>query len=163
VVSSEPVDRSALVEAPDEIDLVGSAVPDPSLSHVTVWASGGATVGPGTLTASGRILRQSVDITANGDYTVAYHIVFTDGSDTIGVVRFSVGTGVPPPVPPESVRESDLQVAQQHEHGIDPLNGVLLVADLVVLLVLGYLLLSKAKPRRPGPARPAAEGKDPRT
>jgi hypothetical protein len=128
------------------VNLMLSAAPDPNLSHVSVVDSDRRPVGTGDLTlVGGRQLRQPVRIAARGNYTIAYHITFEDGSDLIGVVRFSVGTGVAPPVPDAAGQRADEDLAQQHVHDIDPMSGVLLVADLAVLVAVALLLL-----RRPG-------------
>jgi hypothetical protein len=79
-------------------------------------------------------LRLSVTIQVRGDYTVAYHAVLMDGSETAGVLRFSVGTGVPPAGPAGAVPAAD------HQHPIDPFSAALLVLDLAVLLAVVLLL-----------------------
>ena len=146
VATSDPADRSALGTAPAAVNLVLSAVPDPGLSHVSVVDADRRQVGSGDLSLVGeRQLRLPVRITARGNYTAAYHITFEDGSELTGVVRFSVGTGVSPPVPDAAGQRADEELAQQHNHDIDPMSGVLLVADLVVLVAVALLLL-----RRPG-------------
>jgi methionine-rich copper-binding protein CopC len=146
VDATNPVDLSALRTAPAEVDLTLSATPDPDLSHVSVVDGSRRSVGSGDLRRVGdRKLSQPVRITAAGNYTVAYHIEFEDGSDLIGVVRFSVGTGAAPPVPDIAGQRADEAAALQHNHDIDPMSAVLLVVDLAVLVGVVLLLF-----RRPG-------------
>ena len=153
VVSANPADRAALSRAPSTVDLRTSAAPDPAASHVTVWDAAGSDLDTAALSDSGgQTLSQPVAIRSTGNFTVAYHVVFTDGHDVIGVLRFSVGTGMAPPVPPAAQQRADQQVALQHEHGIDPLSGSLLVLDVVVVAAVALLLFSN--PRRRGAGRP---------
>jgi len=86
-------------------------------------------------------LRLPLDIRSAGDYTVAYHVVFDDGSDLVGALRFSVGTGAPPSPVDNAARARPAAVAGAHRHAVDPLGAALLVVDAAVLLVVVALLL----------------------
>ncbi|WP_083802153.1 copper resistance protein CopC [Micromonospora sp. ATCC 39149] len=59
-------------------------------------------------------------VDAPGDYTVAYHVTFADGTAVTGAHRFSVGTGVAPaPLDDAARRASTDVVVDAHGHGID--------------------------------------------
>jgi methionine-rich copper-binding protein CopC len=151
LTSADPADGAALDAAPGAVVLMFSASPEPDLSHVSTRDGSGTEVGTGAVVRAGSAgLRLPVSIRSTGDYTIAYHVVFDDGTDVIGVLRFSVGTGVPPPrldtAQAAKVRRS---VAAGHEHTVDPLSGSLLVVDLVVLVSVVLLLLRRpANPPR---------------
>lgn len=148
VVATSPADRAALAGAPSTVELVASATPDVAASHVTVWDAAGADVDAGTLSRAGDTLRQPVAIDRTGNFTMTYHVVFAGGHDTVGVVRFSVGTGVAPPVPDAARQRADEALAAQHTHDIDPLSGVFLVLDVVVVAAVALLLFSNPRRRR---------------
>ncbi|MET7876092.1 copper resistance CopC family protein [Micromonospora profundi] len=142
-----PADGSALATTPDAVTLRLSTSADPVLSHITVRDSTGSTVNDGQVRKTGETgLRQPVRVTLAGDYSVAYHITFTNGQDDSGVLRFSVGTGTAPRDTgeiPDAVADSG-----GHAHGIDPFGATLLVVDGIVLLVVLALLMRPAR-RRP--------------
>jgi hypothetical protein len=85
---------------------------------------------------------------------VAYHVVFTDGTETFGSVRFSVGTGVAPPASAGDVQRAAEASALAHNHTIDPLSAILLVVDLGVLV--GVVLLLILRPKRRADGLPSA-------
>ncbi|MEV6693469.1 copper resistance CopC family protein [Micromonospora sp. NPDC051196] len=148
VLTVDPGDGAVLTAAPDAVTLRLSTGADSVLSHVTVRDSTGNAVNEGRVRGDGKTgLRQSVRLTGPGDYSIAYHITFTNGQDATGVLRFSVGTGAPPQgiadVPDPILDEAD------HAHGIDPLGATLLVLDGLALVVVLIMLL---RPRRRSPA-----------
>lgn len=144
LVSADPLDGAALATAPATVLLTFSAVPDPALSHVSARDTAGRQVSTGAPTRAGdTALRLPVSITATGDYTVAYHVVFRDGGETIGAVAFSVGTGVAPARPAGVAAQAP---DAGHAHGVDGVSAVLLVADLIVAIAVPVLLLRR--PRR---------------
>jgi methionine-rich copper-binding protein CopC len=145
LVSADPPDGAALAAAPAAVLLTFSAAPDPALSHVSARDTAGREVSTGAAApAGGAGLRLPVAITATGDYTVAYHVVFRDGGDTVGAVVFSVGTGAAPARP--AVGPAAEAPHPGHEHGVDGVSAVLLVADLLVAIAVPLLLLRR--PRR---------------
>ncbi|RUL92118.1 copper resistance CopC family protein [Verrucosispora sp. FIM060022] len=152
VLSVDPGDGAALTSPPDAVTLRLSTGADSVLSHVTVRDNTGNAVNDGRVRADGKTgLRQPVRLTDPGDYSIAYHITFSNGQDATGILRFSVGTGAPPQgivdVPDPILDDAD------HAHGIDPLGATLLVIDgLVLVVVLALLLRRPARHRRP-PAR----------
>ncbi|WP_157744942.1 copper resistance CopC family protein [Micromonospora coxensis] len=154
VLAVTPADGTALAATPDQVTLRLSTDADPVLSHVTVRDSAGATVNDGRVRTDGQSgLRQPVRLDRPGDYSVAYHVTFTNGQDDTGVLRFSVGTGVPPRATgeiPDAITDSG-----EHAHGVDPLGATLLIVDGLVLLGVLVLLMR----RRPsGPSHPATAG-----
>ena len=137
---SAPADRAALGTAPPQVTLTFSRPPDAAQSHVAVLAADGSQVNRAdSPVRSGDSLIQPVAIRGPGDFTIVYHVVFTDGGDVEGSRRFSVGTGVPP-------NTSAAVPAVAHDHGVDPVSAVLLLIDGAVALGVLFLLLI----RRPG-------------
>lgn len=149
LASSDPPEGAALATAPAAVVLTFSAPVDPGQSHVSAQDDAGRDLGADTPTAVGRAgLRLPVSIRTPGDYTIAYHVVFDDGTDAVGVLRFSVGTGKEPAaLDADAQRQARQNVTSGHDHTVDPLSGTLLVADLAVLLG-ALLLLSRRAPRR---------------
>jgi hypothetical protein len=128
---------------------------DLGLSHVTVWDSAGKSHDSGALSQIGGVLSQPLRLTAAGNYSCTYHVVLEDGSEAVGRIRFSVGTGEPPPVTvPAAQAAAEATGASGHEHGVDPLSLGLLVADvLVVIVVLGALVRKRGSPPAERPRR----------
>ena len=94
--------------------------------------------GTWTLSANDNYNGDTGTILLTGDYTVAFHVVFRDGSETTGARSFSVGTGVAP-------RPAAVDAALGHQHDIDPLSAVLLTVDLAVVAGAGLLLLLRPR------------------
>jgi methionine-rich copper-binding protein CopC len=135
--TASPADGAALAVAPRAVDLTFDRRPDPAQSHVTVVGSPSAPLDAGELTAAGPgTLRQPVKAAGKGTVVVGYHVVFDDGTEESGTVRFSVGTGEGPTT----------SAAPAHQHGVDPFGAALLVVDLAVLL--GVVATLKLRPRR---------------
>lgn len=130
---SSPADGAILDAPPSAIDLTFPGRPEPSLSHMSVRSVAGENVAAGEPVADGDTLHQPVRITANGEYAAAYHAVLADGRDVTGVVRFTVGIGVPPSAGAHRIEGG-------HVHAVDPLGGILLLADVLVLAVVLALL-----------------------
>jgi methionine-rich copper-binding protein CopC len=145
LAGANPADGAALPTAPSTVDLEFSATPDPQDSHMAVWSRARGSVTVGELRGTARDLVQPVRIGAAGDYTVVFHVVFADGSDLVGEAFFSVGTGVAPVRPPAAAVAADEATVREHDHGVDPFSGVLLVLDVVVLLGVILLLLRRAR------------------
>lgn len=146
VVVTDPGDGAQLASAPQQVRLELSDTPDVADSHVSVLDGRGTILEAGELTAvAGSGLSENVHITGTGDFTIAYHVVFGDGSEATGYTRFSVGTNVPPAPMTATAADAARQASAGHEHGVDPLSGVLLLVDAVVLGAVLILLL-----RRPG-------------
>lgn len=151
LAAADPPDGAALAAAPSAVVLTFSAVPDPALSHISVQDNAEREVGTGDAARTGRRgLRLAVSIRAAGDYTTAYHVVFEDGSDAVGVLRFSVGTGVAPqPLGAGAVRQAQQAVVSGHDHGVDPLSGGLLVIDFAVFVGVVLMLMRRRTAPRP--------------
>ncbi|MDG4766094.1 copper resistance protein CopC [Solwaraspora sp. WMMD406] len=152
ITTANPPDQASLPHAPEAVELAFSAEVRLADSHVAVADDAGTVHNAGPLRPGpDHQLRQPVrlgDVT--GDLTVAYHVEFTDGGEARGVLRFSVGTGRPPASAQPDV---DALLAEAgHVHNIDPLSGILLAAN--ALLVAGICaLLMLRRPERPGVAR----------
>jgi methionine-rich copper-binding protein CopC len=138
LVTATPADGSALAAGPRSVDLTFDRRPDLAQSHVGVRDSDSVALDRGELTAAGpRTVRQPIETAGAGTVVVAYHIVFDDGTQTTGSVRFSVGTGTAP---------AGAADGSGHEHGVDPLGASLLVVDLAVLI--GVVVMLRLRPRR---------------
>jgi methionine-rich copper-binding protein CopC len=148
IVDSSPVDGGVLTGPPSEVTLTFSTAVDVSASHADVSTGAGTAIEAGPLRPDGRTgVRLPLRITAAGDYLTAYHVVFTDGTVLIGVVRFSVGTGVPPPVSDAAARLAAQQAVAGHSHhDIDPFSAVLLLADGLTLIGVVLLLVVRRTP-----------------
>ncbi|GID33058.1 copper resistance protein CopC [Paractinoplanes brasiliensis] len=146
VVTSDPADLAALARAPAAVTLRLTGAPVVEFSHVTVRDAAGTDLAAGPLTrAGGDSLRQPVGVRETGDFVVAYHVVVEGGDDVAGVLRFSVGTGRPPAT---SGAGPD-PAALSHQHGLDPLSGIMLTANAGALAVAGFLLMRTRRRRRP--------------
>lgn len=144
---SEPADGAALSTAPTTVELVFPASVRADMSHVAVLAGGGADVASGELTqpAPGT-LRRAVAVRGSGDFTVVYHVVHLDGTQSGAMLRFSVGTGVPPaPLDPATAARAR-DAAVPHGHSVDPASAVVLVVDAVAVVVVAALLLRRRRP-----------------
>ncbi|MFI7433695.1 copper resistance protein CopC [Micromonospora haikouensis] len=141
-VSAEPSAGAVLTTAPAEVTLGFGVGVDEGQSHVAVLDATGQrlTDDEPTRVGSSR-LRLPVRLDAAGDYTVAYHVTFADGTTSTGAYRFSVGTGVAPaPLDDAARRASTDVVADGHGHGIDGFSAFLLFVDGAVLVVVVALL-----------------------
>lgn len=148
LTGSEPADGAVLPAAPASVELDFTAAPDPVLSHISVRDDHGREVNTGEpVRDSGHSLRQSISAKGAGDYSVAFHVQFADGSELTGARFFSAGTGVPPRA---GEAERAAAAAATHQHGVDPAGATLLVIDLVVGLVVAVLLMRRP---RNAPAR----------
>ncbi|MFF3865826.1 copper resistance protein CopC [Micromonospora sp. NPDC001898] len=159
LVSADPPAGAVLTAAPAEVTLDFDAGVDEGGSHVAVLDVENRTVTDGEPTKAGSTrLRLPVSIGAAGDYTIAYHVTFTDGSTVTGAHRFSVGTGVAPAPLDDAARQAGVDVVVEHGHGIDGFSAFLLVIDGAVLAVALALLWL-----RPRGGRAESLRLDPRT
>ncbi|MDG4774997.1 copper resistance CopC family protein [Solwaraspora sp. WMMD792] len=149
LLADPPVD-AALSVAPTGVTLSFTDTVQPELSHVEVFDGAGDEVTDGDYrqVAPDRV-HQPVQIGADGDYTVAYHVTFPDGSDVTDVYRFSVGTGVPPAALDAATREARTDAVSEHAHEIDGFSATLLVIDGLVLFVVIALLWLRPRDGRP--------------
>ncbi|WP_328345513.1 copper resistance CopC family protein [Micromonospora sp. NBC_00421] len=141
-VSTDPPAGAALTAAPAEVTLGFGAGVDEGQSHVAVLDAGGGRLTDAEPVRVGSTrLRLPMHVDAAGDYTVAYHVTFVDGTTSTGAYRFSVGTGVAPaPLDDAARRVSTEVVADAHGHGVDGFSAFLLFVDGVVLVVVLALL-----------------------
>lgn len=146
VISISPANGALLSGAPSSVELVLSGDVDVSLSHVTVRDSAGTTVNTGEVSQiAGEPLRQPVRTDASGDFTIAYHVILTDGREVTGWTNFSVNTGVAPANPAVAPEVDD----GGHSHGVDPIGAALLVVNAFVLIGVFIMLRIRPKPVRP--------------
>ena len=143
VTSTSPADGAALAWAPTEVELSFTGPVDPGRSHISVLSGSdtGSARNAGALrqVAPDR-LSQPIAVTAGGEVTVAYHVTFTDGAELAGSLRFTARSGN------ASGRPTP---AAAHQHGIDPVSAGLLVADGIVALTVGILLMRRPRRRAP--------------
>jgi methionine-rich copper-binding protein CopC len=159
VASSTPADRATLPRPPTTVELSFTAELSPDLTHVSVLDGSGspASVGRPSLITPERV-SQPVDIAAAGTVTVAYHATFRDGSELTGTLRFTIGAasadaGAAQP-PPTTARTEGAGAEFTHQHGVDPISGVLLAVDVIVALAVIVLLIRRPPPRVPAAGDP---------
>ncbi|WBB80682.1 copper resistance protein CopC [Micromonospora sp. WMMD882] len=141
LTASVPPAQAVLTAAPREVTLTFSAVPDVDRSHLAVVDERGRRVSsPDEPTLRGATLSQSVEIVDSGVFTIVYHVEFTDGAETDGWRRFSVGTGRVPPTPSQAERDANADLVTSHQHGVDPISAVLLVVNALVIAGVVVLL-----------------------
>ncbi len=166
VVTVTPADGSALAGDPGEVSVTFSAPLDPASTHLAVLGPDNAEVPAGQPRPDGTGgLRLPVTLAQAGDYTLAYHVVFTDGAELTGLSRFSVGTGVAPVPAGARIRALAQSVALGHDHGVDPVGATMLLLDAGVLVVVVLLLVRRPQLRRwrPEPAALDPTALDPTT
>ncbi|WFE24832.1 copper resistance protein CopC [Solwaraspora sp. WMMD791] len=154
-VAAEPVAGAVLAEPPTAVSVTFGDTVQPELSHLDVFdADGRRLTGGGFDQPTPTRIRLPVELPAAGDYTVAYHVTFPDGSSASDAYRFSVGTGVPPAPLAAADRQARVDEVSAHAHQIDGFSATLLIIDGVVLL--GVILMLWLRPRdgRPMTYRP---------
>ncbi|RGC65441.1 hypothetical protein C5N14_28605 [Micromonospora sp. MW-13] len=150
LVSADPPAGAVLTTAPAEVTLDFGAGIDEGQSHAAVLDAGSRAVTDAEPTLAGSTrLRLPVRIGAAGDYTIAYHVTFTDGTTATGAHRFSVGTGVAPAPLDDAARRASTDAVATHGHGIDGFSAFLLVIDGAVLAVALALLWLRPRGGRP--------------
>lgn len=117
---------------PGEASLTLSADVDAELSHLAVTGPDGRPVPAGPPVAGpANVLTVPVDLEPGSAYSLTYHVIGRDG----GVASGEIGT------------TGATASAHDHGHGVDPLSAVLLLINLGVVLVVGWLLLTRPSPR----------------
>ncbi len=148
LVSADPPAGAVLDAAPTEVTMTFDDSVDEELSHVAVLDTGRKLVARSEPARSGAArLRLPLRIEAAGDYTVAYHVTFADGTTTTGAYRFSVGTGLPPAPLDDAARQASRDAVAKHVHRIDGFSAFLLVVDGAVLAVVLALLWLRPRGR----------------
>jgi methionine-rich copper-binding protein CopC len=126
----------ASLAGPGAARLTLSSDVDVAQSHVTVTSPDGREVRTGPITAGpADVLTVPVVLDAGVAYTVGYHIIGADGAVAAGSAPLTPGAAGPAP-------------AHDHGHGVDPLSAVLLLINFGVVVVVGWLLLTRPAPRR---------------
>jgi methionine-rich copper-binding protein CopC len=129
----------------DDVELTFTAKPSAELSHASVRDAAGTTVSSGTPRAGrGDTLLLHVLAAAPGVFTVSYHAAFADGRETSGEARFTADGRVADALS-EAALSDAAAPSDAHEHGVDPVSGLLLGADVLVLVVVGLLLLRRPR------------------
>lgn len=152
---ADPPPDAVLATAPDQVTMTFTADVQPELSHIEVFDDSGAEVSSGGYTQpEPKRMRLPLDVLAAGDYTIAYHVTFPDGTDLTDLHRFSVGTGTPPAPLDAATRQASTDAVSQHAHRIDGFSATLLVIDGLVLLVVLAMLWLRPRDGRPMTLRP---------
>ncbi|NLU79165.1 copper resistance protein CopC [Micromonospora sp. HNM0581] len=147
--STYPTSGAVLDVVPPVVTLTFALDVDEARSHVAVLDSTGRDAGDGEpKRAAPTVLRLPVGGHATGDYTVAYHVTFIDGTTDTGLHRFSVGTGVPPAPLDDATRRAGTDAVATHTHRIDTFSATLLVIDGAVLAAVLALLWLKPRDGR---------------
>lgn len=137
--------RLADSTAGSDVELTFTAKPSAELSHASVRDAAGTTVSSGTPRAGrGDTLLLHVRAAAPGVFTVSYHAAFADGRETSGEARFTADGRVADALS-EAALSDAAAPSDAHEHGVDPVSGLLLGADVLVLVVVGLLLLRRPR------------------
>jgi copper resistance protein C len=147
LTATSPAAGADLAAPPAAVTLTFSAALDQA--HVSV--SGARTA---AASIDGDTVTQPLAGAGPGAHVVSYHVVTRDGAEVTGTLRFSVGGpgAAALPAAPDPAQGG-------HQHGgLDPLTGVVLAANLVVLLVIGGLLLAGRGRARHGTAGTGAAG-----
>jgi copper resistance protein C len=159
-VTATPTADAVLTAAPTEVALTFAADVQPELSHVAVLDAAGTDLATGDYDLPDpRRMALPVRIGATGDFTVAYHVTFPDGTSATGAYRFSVGTGRAPAPLDEAARLAATDSITEHAHSVDGLSAVILVVDAAVLFGVLALLWLRPRDRRPMTLR-ASEAAD---
>jgi methionine-rich copper-binding protein CopC len=150
LLTADPATGSVLVTAPTSVTLEFSAEIWLTESHLAVLDQAGKSVSNEVAAPVGeRRLRVPVRLAEAGDFTVAYHVAFLDGTSVTGAHRFSYGTGqAPAPLDPAASRLA-AEAVSAHAHSIDGLSATLLVVDGLVLLGVVMLLVLRPRDKRP--------------
>jgi hypothetical protein len=126
------------------VTLQFSGTTELAVAHVVVEDPRGVTVSRGDAEVSGPRVRQPVNATGDGLFQVGYHVVATDGTESSGVLRFTVGAApAAGPVP----RAPEAAVGHVHLTK-DPLSLLLVLIDLVLVVVLLIVMLGRRPPAR---------------
>ena len=143
---ADPPPDAVLQTAPAGVTLTFSAEVAPELSHLAVLDGRGSSVATDDYTRPApNQLHLPVRIRADGDYTVAYHVTFPDGTSVTDLHRFSVGTGTVPAPLDAVARQVGTDAVTRHAHQIDGFSAALLIIDGLVLF--GVLALLWLRPR----------------
>ncbi|MGW5668284.1 copper resistance CopC family protein [Micromonospora sp. NPDC003776] len=155
LVSAEPASGAVLAALPDKVTLRFAGKVWGDDSHVAVFDAGGGELADGDVQQPGpEQLQLPIRLTAPGDFTIAYHVIFLDGSSATGVYRFSAGTGAAPaPLPAVAAQQTMIASVTGHQHQVDAASAVLLVIDGAVLVVVLFLMWVRPRHKRPGAAR----------
>jgi methionine-rich copper-binding protein CopC len=145
LVSARPADGARLASPPSQVELTFSARPDPARSHVNVGSADGKPVPAGAFGVTGERASLPVTVVGDGEYRVAYHMVFDGGRTVSGMLRFAVGAG--------PVRADAVPAAGGHGHGsVGPGTQLITCVVLAALAVVALLLLRRRRwPTRVGP------------
>lgn len=155
LMRADPSPDAVLQTSPGAVTLTFSTEVAPELSHLAVLDGRGSSVATGDYTRpTARQLHLPVRIRADGDYTVAYHVTFPDGTSVTDLHRFSVGTGVVPAPLDAAARQVGTDAVTRHAHQIDGFSAALLIIDGLVLFGVLALLWLRPRDGRPMRLRP---------
>jgi len=141
LIGSDPAADARLGVAPGTVTLQFSGATPLAFAHVVVEDARGATVSRGDAELTGSRVSQPLNAGGDGLFQIGYHVVSSDGAESAGVLRFSVGTapdaGPAPPAP---------DAAAGHVHLTkDPLSLLLILVDLVLVVVLLIAMLGRRR------------------
>ena len=160
LIAATPAGGAVLISAPESVALTFGEDLWPGQSHLAVLSQSGDNLAGGAPKEEGkRTLRVPVKAGAAGDYTVAYHASFADGTSVTGAYRFSWGTGTAPAMLDAQMSRAAEAAVAVHPHTIDGFSAVLLVVDGVVLLGVLLLLWLRPRHKRTSSLRAVLDGK----
>lgn len=93
LISSNPADGATLVEAPSELELTysGEIMDVDGANQVRVTSPTGQNVTDGAVDIEGTTVTQNLSATEEGQYTVAWRVVSSDGHPIEGTFTYTVG------------------------------------------------------------------------
>jgi methionine-rich copper-binding protein CopC len=136
---SQPAENARLGSAPGTVTLQFSGAAQLAIAHVAIEDAHGARVSYGDAQISGSRVSQPMTAAGEGLFQVGFHVVSSDGAESAGVLRFTVGSspvaGPTPPAPDAAVGHVHLTK--------DPLSLMLVLIDLVLVVVLLIAMLRR--------------------
>ena len=161
LVDAQPAKNAKLTEAPAQVKLSFLQKLNPEFTTIVVSDAAQQKIAADSPAVSGKTgtLTLSAPL-ANGDYTVAYQVVSTDGHTVKGSYRFSVADAAAAPAPAAPSPSSSPSAAVAVPPAIEPLSSSVTEPDsgsgwilwaglvaLVVALAVGFLVVRSR--RRP--------------
>ncbi|MEN3309349.1 MAG: hypothetical protein V7603_5551 [Micromonosporaceae bacterium] len=157
--SASPANGTSLTTAPDQIALRFTARPDPAQVHIAVVDGARQWMTAGRPAVTGNDVVQRVAIHGSGGYLIGYHVVFGNGRQSSGFIRFTVlsgtpaarpaATGYPSPPPAGALGLPDgADPGAAHNHtGLDTVTLAVVCLDAAAVIV-GFGLVRHRR-RRP--------------
>lgn len=159
LVGSSPEDGATVTEAPDAVTLTFNNAIQDRFAQVAVLDADETPVQEGEAQVSGPTVTQPIGELPDGDYTISYRIVSSDGHPVSGELTFTVSAGgsageaAPPTDTPASEPPPDDEPADAESDAAEPASAddsgggpstlvVVLVVALAALVVAGVTFVA---------------------